>query len=186
VNRPPPGDDAALVQRTIDGDHRAFAVLIERHRDSVFRFAGHYTGDPDEALDITQESFANAYLAIGRYDRDRPFRTWLMRIAVNKCHDWSRRRRVRSFFSAALPIEHATGIAADTAAPDDATADRVELARVSAAIARLSASLREVLILRTVDGLSQSETAQILRTSEKAVENKLRRARRQLLQILSE
>jgi RNA polymerase sigma-70 factor (ECF subfamily) len=91
---------------------------------------------------------------------------------------------VRSFFSAALPIEYAADVAADTTAPDDAAAGAIEFARVSAAITRLPASLRDVLILRTIDDLSQVETAQILGISEKAVENKLRRARQQLVQIL--
>ncbi len=178
------GEEADLVRRTLAADKRAFAVLVERHQAAVYRFAERYTGDADEALDIAQEAFASAFVALKRYDPARPFKTWLMRIVVNKCHDWSRRRAVRRFFSGALPIEHAFDVAADIAAPDIAASDAMELARVSAAITRLPAPLREVLILRTIDAMSQAETATILGISEKAVENKLRRARQQVLAML--
>lgn len=177
-------EDTSLVERILNGDQRAVATLIARHREAVFRFARHYTGDPEEALDLTQEAFASALMAIGRYDRTRRFRSWVLRIAANKCHDWSRRRAVRRFLFKAVAIEDAPDIASSAPTPEAAARDSLELTRVSAAVARLPDSLRQVLILRTIEDLSQLETAQILGLSEKAVETRLRRARQRLVEML--
>ena len=178
-------EDASLVERILGGDQRAVAMLISRHREAVFRFARHYTSDPEDALDLTQETFASALIAIRRYDRARRFRTWIMHIAANKCHDWSRRRAVRRFLFQAVPIEDAPEVASAAPTPEVAAQDALELKRVSAAIARLPDPLRQVLILRAIEDLSQLETAQILGLSEKAVETRLRRARRRLHELLA-
>src|SRR3546814_11559332 len=85
-------------------------------------------------MDLTQEAFVAAFAAIDRYDSERPFRIWISRIAINKCRDWARRRKVRAFFARALPIETARAVASDTPLPDREVDGRSELARVQAAI----------------------------------------------------
>ncbi len=137
-------------------------------------------------MDLTQETFVAGFAALSRYDTDRPFRIWIARIALNKCRDWGRRRTVRSFFARALPLESAHDVASDGPAPDAEAADRAELARVRAAMSRLPPNLREILILRGVEELSQAETAELLRISEKTVETRLYRARAKLRALLGE
>ena len=108
-------------------------------------------------------------------------RAWLSTIAINKCRDWGRKRTVRRFLSFAAPIgPEAEAVADDQVAIDDATGDRQELERVTRAISTLPANLKEPLVLRTIEGLSQAETAEVLGISEKAVETRLYRARRSL------
>jgi RNA polymerase sigma-70 factor (ECF subfamily) len=141
-------------------------------------------GDSDAALDVTQETFIAAFAALKSYDGSRPFKTWIARIGINKCRDWARRRAVRRFFSFAQPIEAAMTIADETIPADRQLADRAELARVSEAITKLPAAIREPLILRTIEGLTQAETAQVLGISEKAVETRLYRARNKLTEDL--
>ena len=175
---------ATLVVAALSGRQKAFADLMGLHRDAVYRLARNYTGDAEEALDITQDCFASAFGALRSYDRKRSFRVWILRIALNKCHDWARRRAVRRFFTFALPIEQGEEIADDQAPPDEAVADAIELDRVSAAIAELPARLKEIIILRAVDGLNQAETAQLLGISPKAVETRLYRARARLMEKL--
>src|SRR3546814_6204358 len=85
-------------------------------------------------MDLTQETFVSGFSALDRYDGDRPFSTWIARIALNKCLDWARRRKVRAFFSRALPLESAHHVASDGPAPDPAATDKRELARVRGAI----------------------------------------------------
>src|SRR3546814_8319905 len=92
-------------------------------------------------MDLTQEAFVAAFAAIDRYDSERPFRIWISRIAINKCRDWARRRKVRAFFARALPIETARAVANDTPLPDREVDGRSELARVQAAIDRKSTRL---------------------------------------------
>jgi len=174
------GTDAELAALAIAGRQDAYRELLARHREGVFRLIRATTGDPHDALDITQETFVAAFAALARFDRERPFSVWVKRIALNKCRDWARRRRVRALFTRAVPLEDAFDVADNAVPVDVQAADRAELARVTAAMARMPARLREVLVLRTVDGLSQAEAAELLSVSEKAVETRLYRARANL------
>ena len=178
--------DGELAALAVAGRQGAYRELLARHREAVFRLVRATIGDATEAIDVTQEAFISAFAALKRFDPDRPFIVWLKRIALNKCRDWARRRAVRSFFTWAVPLEDALSIADDVALADTQAADRAELARVSAAITRLPARLREVLLLRAVDGLSQAEAADILGVSEKTIETRLYRARAKLKSLLRE
>ena len=176
--------DGELAALALAGRQTAFSELLDRHRASVFRLVRSNTGDDDAALDVTQEAFIAAFAALKRYDGTRPFKTWVSRIAINKCRDWARRRTVRRFFSFALPIEAAVSIADETIPADQLLADRAELTRVKEAIAKLPMAIRAPLVLRTIDGLTEAETAQLLGISEKAVETRLYRARNKLTEFL--
>ena len=176
--------DGELAALAVAGRQTAYRELLARHREAVFRLVRATIGESAEAIDVTQETFIAAFAALKRYDPDRPFIAWLKRIALNKCRDWARRRTVRSFFTRAVPLEDALSIADDAALADTQAADRAELARVSAAITRLPARLREVLLLRAVDGLSQAEAADVLGVTEKAIETRLYRARAKLEEML--
>lgn len=176
--------DGELAALALAGRQTAFSELLDRHRASVFRLVRSNTGDDDAALDVTQEAFIAAFAALKSYDGTRPFMTWVSRIAINKCRDWARRRTVRRFFSFALPIEAAVTIADETIPADQLLADRAELTRVKEAIAKLPMAIRAPLVLRTIEGLTEAETAQILGISEKAVETRLYRARNKLTEFL--
>jgi len=173
-------DDRELATLALVGQAQAFRELTQRYKGPIFRLIRNNVGDTHEALDILQESFVSAFASIHRYDPERPFRVWLARIALNKCRDWARRRAVRSFFSLARPIEAGEDFASDAPSPEREAEGRAELAEVERAIATLPLALREVLTLRTIEELSQAETAAILDISEKAVETRLYRARAQL------
>ena len=176
--------DAELVSSALAGQQSAYGELMRRYRDGVFRLARGHVGDATEALDITQETFISAFAALTRYDGVRPFRLWIARIAINKCHDWARRRAVRRFFTFARSIEEAVAVADDALTPERELQSRAELAQIHAAIAALPANLKDVLLLRTIEGMSQAEAAQALGVSEKAVETRLYRARNKLAEQL--
>ena len=173
--------DGELATLSIAGRQAAFAEIMNRYRQPIFRLIRASVGDAEEALDLTQESFISAYQALARYDPDRPMRAWLSTIAINKCRDWGRKRRVRRFLTlgGALGAE-AERVVDNRVAADVAASDREELERVAKAIANLPANLREPLVLRTIEGLSQADTASLLGISEKAVETRLYRARAKL------
>lgn len=176
--------DDELAALALAGRQAAYGELLARHRVAVFRIARHHSGDDDAAIDLTQESFIAAFAALARFDPARSFRHWLARIAINKCHDWARRRKVRRFFSFARPLDAAGDIADPAVAADTQAADRQELRRTMAAIATLPARLKDVLVLRAIEGFSQAETAALLLVSEKTVETRLHRAREKLGLIL--
>jgi len=179
--------DGELASLSLVGREAAFTEIVRRHRSVLYRLALGNIGDADEALDIVQETFVSAHMALKRYDPARPMRAWLAAIAINKCRDWGRRRAVRRLFSFALPIDTAIeNVAEDRPGHDVVVSDRQKLARLRRAIADLPASLREPLVLHTIEGMSQAETALILAITEKAVETRLRRARIKLGEMLSD
>lgn len=170
------GELAALAR---GGSQRAYRQLTERHRDAVYRLARSATGDGDEAVDVTQESFVAAFAALDSYDGTRSFRSWIARIALNKSRDWTRRRAVRQIFSVSMP-DNGLEIGDNQVLPDDAAASRDAFRRIAAAISKLPARQKDVLLLRTVEGMTQAETAATLGINEKSVETRLYRARRTL------
>ena len=177
--------DGELATLSTAGRQAAFAEIMHRYRQPVFRLARACLGDPDEALDLAQETFVSAHRALSRYDGERSMKAWLSAIAINKCRDHARKRAVRRFLSFGAPIDGAAeAVVDDQVAIDDAVADRQELDRVTRAISTLPMNLKEALVLRTIEGLSQAETAEILSISEKAVETRVYRARARLLEIV--
>lgn len=177
--------DGELAALTLGGRSIAFTELMRRHSEPIYRLVRGHIGDADEALDLVQECFISAHSALNRYDPARPFRAWLSVIALNKCRDWGRKRAVRRFFLAVASLDgEAERIPDDGATADQSAVDRQELGRANEAIAALPVSLKEPLLLRTIEGFSQADTAGLLGISEKAVETRLRRARDKLSQAL--
>ncbi|WP_033921667.1 RNA polymerase sigma factor [Sphingomonas sp. 37zxx] len=173
-------DDADLAAAARAGDQRAFAAIVSRHKASLHRLVARVIGDPEQAVDVVQESFVAAFGALGRYDPARPMRAWLGRIAINKARDWQRRQAVRRFVGAMLPFADAPDVATEQPGPDRIAEDRQAVAQLERAIAALPPRLREVLVLRTIEGFDQAQTAELLGISIKAVETRLYRARSQL------
>ena len=173
--------DEVLAARAARGDRAAFESLVRRHKSGLYRFTRRYVGDADDAYDVVQDSFVAAWRAIGRFDPRRPFAIWLKAIALNKCRDLGRRVRTRRLFLRALavaPVDRALS------PPDEPPDDRG--VRLDRAIASLPVVYKEPLLLTTVGGLSHHEAGRILGVSPKAVEMRLRRARRKLMQHLGE
>ncbi|MDP1630220.1 MAG: RNA polymerase sigma factor [Caulobacter sp.] len=181
-----PGDDQ-LAARAIAGDERAFAHLMRRHKDGLYRFIRRYTGDADEAYDLLQESFTAAWTALKRYDTTRPFATWTRRIALNKCRDWSRRRAVRRWLTRSDPLDSPIGLnlTDERPSPEASVVARQRLARLEQALANLPSGLKEPLILTALEGLSQEEAGRLLGLTTKAVELRVHRARRALAAALA-
>ena len=180
MTAPSADSDGALAARSIAGDTRAFAEIVGRHKQFLYRLVVRLVENPDDALDLVQEAFVAAHGALKRYDPDRPMRTWLARIAINKARDWQRRERVRVVLRSFPPMGDAPDVAANQVSVEQTVSDRVELAEVRRRIAQMPARLREILVLRTIEGLPQAEVAEMLGITEKAVETRLYRARRHL------
>jgi RNA polymerase sigma factor (sigma-70 family) len=179
--------DQELAARAVAGDESAFTWLMQRHKDGLYRFIRRYTGEADEAYDVLQESFLAAWGALRRYDQTRSFSTWLRRIALNKCRDWSRRRSVRRWLTRNEGLDSWTGqnLAADDPSPETALSDQERVSQLDRAIAALPGGLKEPLILTALEGLSQEEAGRLLGLTAKAIELRVYRARRALAETLS-
>ena len=177
----PSSDDAALARRAAQGDERAFAELVSRHKEPLYRLMRRYTGDADQAYEAVHEAFIAVWRTLARFDPERPFVAWLRTIAFNKARDLARRRAVHRFLLGSDALEESALVV--SGASEDAEAQLIQQQRVAAldrAVAKLPARLKEALILTAFDGRSQKEAGDILGVSEKAIETRVYRARKLL------
>lgn len=176
------GSDEKDEVQAAQGDRAAFSRLMTATKFDLHRFVTRYVGDPEEALDLLQDTYAAAWLSIRGYDPARPFGAWLRTIALNKCRDWSRRRQVRRLVRGVMGLDAAEAQAVGDPAPGpDAVADdRREVRRLQAALSRLPDSQRAPLLLAVLEGRSHAEIGAIMGLSVKAVELRIARARKAL------
>ena len=186
MTREEQADDAALVGRALAGDDAAFGQLMRRHTHDLFRFTRRYTGDPDAAGDVVQDSFVSAWKALRLYDGRRPFGVWLRAIALNKCRDRGRRRFLRRVVLGQADPEGFEAQSRPDPAPDAEASllAQERLAQLDRAVAALPAGLKEPLILTAFEGLSQQAAGELLGLTAKAVEIRVYRARRRLAATL--
>ena len=178
--------DEALVQRYLRGDQKAFRTLVERHTPAVYNLAYRSTNSGDDAADITQETFRRVVEALPSSRLDLPFKPWLLRIALNLCRDWAKRRRPVSFTSLTFDhdAEDEDGVAEglpDLAPlpPDILEADETRQA-LERALQGLSDGYRTVITLRYAEDLSYQEIAATLNLPLNTVRTHLARAKKAL------
>jgi RNA polymerase sigma-70 factor (ECF subfamily) len=173
--------DALLVARSLEGDDRAFAQLMSRHKQWTYRFVLRYVGNADDAYDVLQDTFFSAWMALSRYQPERPFEGWLRRIALNKCRDRARRDSVRRVFSRLTGDDTQAEALPDPAPGPEATlATDQELTQLERSLSALPRSLREPLLLTALEGLSHQQAGELLGLNAKAVEMRIYRARERL------
>lgn len=175
--------DEALAARAGKGDRMAFEEIVRRHKTILYRFIRRYVGHGDDAYDVLQDTFLAAWTASARYDASRPFLPWLRTIGLNKCRDFTRRQTVRRLLLLARAAEPDESFQ-NPAPSDDAAVESERLDRLDAAIAELPSFYKEPLLLTSVSGLSHQEAADILKTTPKAIEMRIYRAKRKLGTIM--
>ena len=168
--------DAALLAAARIGERSAIEALLERYQGRVFRFGLHMCGDAEDARDILQETLLAAARNIGEFRGDASISTWLYTIARSFCV----KKRRRSKFAPAEQIS-LEGVAGDLVSsspgPEELAArDEIKQALVDV-LEGLDAPLREVMILRDIEGLTAPEVAEITGESVDAIKSRLHRAR---------
>jgi len=174
--------DDSLVARCTLGDDDAFRQLVERYQTRLYRFCCQWLPDAEDAREAVQDTFVQAYEALPRYRSQGRFSAWIYRIALNQCRDRHRSRAGRQRrLTTALPETPEGGeFRCSRPAPDELAARACDWERLRRGIAALPRRLREIAILRGVEGLSEDLCAEILGTSKRAVEGRYYRARREL------
>ncbi|EIZ81251.1 RNA polymerase sigma factor cnrH [Novosphingobium sp. Rr 2-17] len=180
----PDTSDEEWVRRATKGDRRGYSTLVHRYARRLAQAARGFGLPETDVDDVVQETFVSAWRNLGLYDPSLPFRPWLFRIATNKMRDHRRRRSVRSFLFGASDIDEGLRIADDAPNPEQTMIAVLDLARIKATLNLLETPLREALVLTALVGLSQSEAAQSLNVSVKAVETRVARARRKLARLI--
>ena len=172
--------DATLVRRVLDGDPRAFTILVDRHLQPCLRFATRMLGGRHDAEDVTQEALLRAYRALATYDPAGSFRTWLFAILVNRCRTslLQRSRYVRRVVTDEDAMHNA--VSSDDAA---ATELRIEIER---ALALLEPDQREAFLLKHVEQLGYDEMAVVTGAGVSALKMRVKRACERLQELLGE
>lgn len=178
--------DANLARLAAEGDDKAFAVLVRRHKEPLYRLLRRYTGDADEAYEAAHEAFIAAWSALKRYDPNRSFGAWLRTIAINKARDRGRRMMVRRAIFGSKGLEDTEVLEKADSEPgaEHAVLEDEQARRLDRAISRLPAALKEALLLTAFEEFSQQEAAQSLGVSVKTIETRVYRARKLLLDQL--
>ena len=176
--------DTEVVARVIAGETALFEILMRRYNERLYRAARAILRDDSEAEDVMQQAYVNAYSHLHQFDGRAQFSTWLIRIAVNEALARAKHRGryqplEESSVEAFLPIQSGPD-------PERQAFARELGALLESAVDRLGDGYREVFMLRQVEGLSTSETAQVLEVSEDVVKTRLSRARAALQRDLLE
>jgi RNA polymerase sigma-70 factor (ECF subfamily) len=178
--------DQQLIAAAKKGNRQAFAALVKRYEETVYRFSFKMCRDPEKAKETLQDTFINVYRKLGSFDGKSKFSTWLYTIVTNNCLMKHRRRKARDLED---PLEmydeppdqegehRRAPIARWEETPADILLTKELRLALDAAIQKLPVDYRVVFVLRDVEGKSTEETAKILHLSIEATKSRLRRAR---------
>ncbi len=160
------------------GDRPAFAALVERYWDRLYRWLYHLTHDRHTAEDLAQETFLKAFAGLKKFQAGTNFGAWLFRIAhnnfANQCRSAGRQREP-------LPDD----LADPQHGPLDQAVSAEALQGVAQAINRLPAEFRAALLLRIEEGLSFRQIAEVLDLTEETARWRVFKARQKLMSVLT-
>lgn len=176
-------DAQSIIQRVLNGDTDAFALLLEHHEAHVYGLVVRLLGDEAEAEDVTQEAFLQAFTHLRDYHAEADFGSWLYRIAYHAALMHLRRRRV-----VPLPIDDrladSISDAEADAALDEMTEQRIGL--LQQALTRLSPEDRTAITLFYYDERPVRDIAYVLSTTVTNVTTRLHRARKRLYLLIKQ
>jgi RNA polymerase sigma-70 factor, ECF subfamily len=178
-------DDAQLIGETLAGHSAAFGGLVQKYQDRLYNTLLHVVGHAEDARDIVQDAFVQAFLKLDTFHGNSAFYTWLYRIALNTAATRRRRRKTAASIDQARehngiePIDHGEG-------PGDLAQRRETRDQVRRALDELSEDHRAILVLREIDGCCYETIAEILDLPIGTVRSRLHRARLHLRDQLKE
>lgn len=176
-------DQEKIIARVLEGETEMFRLLVELYNERIFILARGFVHQVQDAEDLTQETFLNAFLALGDFKGKSEFSTWLYRIGINTIYSYLRKKQRRSVITYYETFvnnisEQFHSNKNDTPHKILTTKQTEEI--IYRAIDKLPPNQRTALILSRLDGLSQKEIAEVMSLSVHAVESLLQRGKKQL------
>jgi RNA polymerase sigma-70 factor (ECF subfamily) len=176
-------DDVRLIEEALAGQTVAFCQLVRKYQDRLYNTMVHLLGSREDAYDVVQDAFVQAFVKLETFQRTSSFYTWIFRIAHNTALSFHRRRRntesvdkIREL-SGGEPVDDAPG-------PTDRLEQQERVNQVQAALSSLSEEHRTILVLREMDNFEYDVIAEMLALPVGTVRSRLHRARMQLREEL--
>jgi RNA polymerase sigma-70 factor (ECF subfamily) len=183
-------DDAQLISQALAGQTAAFGQLVEKYQDRLYNTLVHVAGNAEDAKDVVQEAFVQAFLKLESFQGASAFYTWLYRIAFNVAATHRRRRgAMRTAEQTAIAdgqLRGSEGASQAAEGPSDRLERDERCRQVRHAISQLPEEYRVVLVLREMEGYCYESIAEVLDLPVGTVRSRLHRARLQLREQLKE
>jgi RNA polymerase sigma-70 factor (ECF subfamily) len=179
-------DSYWLIDECLRGDTAAFGELVHRYQERLYNTVYRLVDNAEDAQDVVQEAFLNAYQSLDRFNRDSRFFTWLYRIAINTAISLKRKQRggrsieARRNGNGGLEPPDVSAFSQ----PGHALEQAEEEHRIQAALNRLSPEHRAVLVLKDIEGQKYEQMAEILQVPIGTIRSRLHRARAELRELL--
>ena len=172
-------NDDVLVERTQDGDRRAFSELVRRYQAVVYRSCYRILGDREDAKDASQEAFIRAYRRLDTFRGRGAFKSWILRIAMNvSLNVHSRRELPRADIDS---MESIPG----SEAPEGELLRSEAAAQIHKALQLVQPNHRAAVVLRDLEGLTYKEIGESLAVPEGTVKSWVHRGRKRLKELLT-
>jgi RNA polymerase sigma-70 factor (ECF subfamily) len=178
--------DEDIIRLIIKGDVELYAEIIDRYSGKVYSTAYSYTHSQEESRDLVQEILIKTYNNLKNFKEDARFSTWLYRIAVNSCIDWSRKKKSKAIMTA-ISFEETNIleiITTDSEGPEELFLQQENKEAVRNAVGDLPEIYKTVLILYYFEEFQVQEICNILDMPRKTIETRLYRAKKILKSIL--
>jgi RNA polymerase sigma-70 factor, ECF subfamily len=178
-------DDHQLIADCLKGNPAAFGELVRRYQDRLFNIVARLIDNRDDAQDVVQEAFINAYQSLDSFKGDSLFFTWLYRIAVNNAISFKRKKRVMVRIDSGgsdpviEPLDNS-----ELTRPGHALEQAEQEQKIQQALARLSPEHRSVLVLKDMEEQKYEEMAETLGVPIGTIRSRLHRARLEFREVL--
>jgi RNA polymerase sigma-70 factor (ECF subfamily) len=180
------GNDQHLIAQCLDGQTAAFGELVRRYQDRLYNTVYRLVENPEDAQDVVQDAFLNAYQSLDGFKGDSLFFTWLYRIAVNTAISHKRKQRIllsidggRNGVSSVQPLDESAA-----SRPGEALERAEQDQQLHYALSRLSPEHRAVLVLKDMEGQKYEAMAETLGVPIGTIRSRLHRARAELRELL--
>ena len=176
-----------IIRSVLRGNVNDFEKLVTAYEKNVYSLALRMVGDPEDAADMTQETFIKAYRSLSSFRGDSKFSSWLYRIASNVCLDFLRSRSRHPQVSLSSSDEDgrtAFELPDMSQNPEEKLMKKLSMEAVRRGLEQLPEQQRQILVLRELGGLSYAELAQTLGLEEGTVKSRIFRARKRLCALL--
>jgi RNA polymerase sigma-70 factor (ECF subfamily) len=183
--------DSEIISLILQGDQDKFGILVERYQSTIFRTCMGFFHNKEDADDLTQDIFIQAYQSLSGFKGEAAFSTWIYRIAVNASLNRKRKdlrnpimQRFDALFGAVKEKEFSFPVS-ETENPENILIRQEHCDWVQKALDSLPDNQKTAIVLSKYDDLPQKEIAEIMNTTEGAVESLIQRAKTNLRAKLS-